>query len=53
MSVVALVIAPTIAIDIDAMAEKIEKPEHTITIEAERESDMADNSIRYEEVVKK
>ncbi len=53
MSVVALVIAPTIAIDIDAMSEKIEKPEHTITIEAEKESDMADNSIRYEEVVKK
>ena len=53
MSVVALVIAPTIAIDIDAMSEKIEKPEHTITIGAEKESDMADNSIRYEEVVKK
>ena len=53
MSVVALVIAPTVAIDGDAMGEKIEKPEHTINIEAEKESDIADNSIRYEEVVKK
>ncbi|MGB1362514.1 MAG: sodium-translocating pyrophosphatase, partial [Flavobacteriaceae bacterium] len=53
MSVVALVIAPTVAIDGDAMGEKIEKPEHTINIEAEKESDITDNSIRYEEVVKK
>lgn len=53
MSVVALVIAPTVAIDGDAMGEKIEKPEHTIKIEAEKKSDIADNSIRYEEVVKK
>lgn len=53
MSVVALVIAPTVAIDGDAMGEKIEKPEHTINIEVEKESDIADNSIRYEEVVKK
>ena len=30
MSVVALVIAPTVAIDGDAMVEKIEKPEHLI-----------------------
>ena len=53
MSVVALVIAPTVAINGDAMGEKIEKPEHTISIEAEKKSEMADNSIRYEEVVKK
>lgn len=53
MSVVALVIAPTVAINGDAMGEKIEKPEHTIIIEAEKQSEMADNSIRYEEVVKK
>lgn len=53
MSVVALVIAPTVAINGDAMGEKIEKPEHTISIEAEKKSEMADNGIRYEEVVKK
>ena len=53
MSVVALVIAPTVAINGDAMGEKIEKPEHTISIEAEKKSEMADNSIRYEKVVKK
>ena len=53
MSVVALVIAPTVAISGDAMGEKIEKPEHTISIEAEKKSEMADNSIRYEKVVKK
>ena len=53
MSVVALVIAPTVAINGDAMGEKIEKPEHTISIEAEKKSEIADNSIRYEEVVKK
>ena len=53
MSVVALVIAPTVAINGDAMGEKIEKPEHTISIEAEKKSEMADNSIRYEEVFKK
>ena len=53
MSVVALVIAPTVAINGDAMGEKIEKPEHTISVEAEKKSEIADNSIRYEEVVKK
>ena len=40
MSVVALVIAPTVAINGDAMGEKIEKPEHTISIEAEKKSEM-------------
>ncbi len=53
MSVVALVIAPTVAINGDAMGGKIEKPEHTISIEAEKKSEMSDNIIRYEEVVKK
>tara|TARA_B100001173_G_C16028465_1_gene565249 strand:+ start:409 stop:2664 length:2256 start_codon:yes stop_codon:yes gene_type:complete len=53
MSVVALVIAPTIAIDGgDPMGEKIEKPENTITIEAEKEFDMTDNRIRFEDVFK-
>jgi len=52
MSVVALVIAPTIAIEGDAMGEKIEKPEHTISIE-EEESDIADNSVPYEDLIEK
>jgi K(+)-stimulated pyrophosphate-energized sodium pump len=52
MSVVALVIAPTIAIEGDAMGEKIEKPEHTISIE-EEESDIADNSVPYEDIIEK
>jgi K(+)-stimulated pyrophosphate-energized sodium pump len=53
MSVVALVIAPTIAIDGDTIVEKIEKPEHTISIVAQEESDMAENIIRYKDVVVK
>ncbi len=53
MSVVALVIAPTIAINGDTMGEKIVKPEHTISIEAEEESDIADNSVRYEDLIEK
>jgi K(+)-stimulated pyrophosphate-energized sodium pump len=54
MSVVALVIAPTIAIEADATTgEKIEQSQHKITIEAEKESEMADNIIHYEEVFKK
>ena len=53
MSVVALVIAPTVALEVDSMGEKVEKIEHTITLEEEKESDIADNSILYEDVVKK
>jgi len=53
MSVVALVIAPTVALEVDSMGEKVEKTEHTITLEEEKESDIADNSIPYEDVVKK
>jgi K(+)-stimulated pyrophosphate-energized sodium pump len=53
MSVVALVIAPTVALEVDSMGEKVEKIEHTITLEEEKESDIADNSIPYEDVVKK
>ena len=52
MSVVALVIAPTIAIEGDAMGEKIEKPERTISI-LDEESDIADNSVRYEDFIEK
>ena len=53
MSVVALVIAPTIAIDGHIMGEKVKKPEHTISIESEEKSNMADSIIRYEDVVVK
>ena len=53
MSVVALVIAPTIAIDTNEMVEKVQKNEHTITIESEKESDIAENTVRYKEVIKK
>tara|TARA_B100001057_G_scaffold497925_2_gene603427 strand:- start:1313 stop:3553 length:2241 start_codon:yes stop_codon:yes gene_type:complete len=53
MSVVALVIAPTVAINGDSMGEKIEKTEYFISIETEKKSEMAYNSIRSEEVVKK
>ena len=38
MSVVALVIAPTVALEVDSMGEKVEKIEHTITLEEEKES---------------
>jgi K(+)-stimulated pyrophosphate-energized sodium pump len=53
ISVVALVIAPTVALEVDSTVEKVEKIEHTITLEEEKESDIADNSILYEDVVKK
>ena len=53
MSVVALVIAPTVALEVDSTGEKVEKIEHTITLEEEKESDIADNTILYEDVVKK
>ena len=53
MSVVALVIAPTLALEADSTGEKVEKIKHTITLEEEKESDIADNSILYEDVVKK
>ena len=53
MSVVALVIAPTVAINVDDIAEKIDKSENFIQIKAENVPKIADNIIRYEEVVKK
>ena len=53
MSVVALVIAPTVAINVDDIGVKIDKPENLIQIKAEKVTEIADNIIRYEEVVKK
>ncbi len=53
MSVVALVIAPTVAINVDDIGDKVDKPENLIQIKAEKVTEIADNIIRYEEVVKK
>ena len=53
MSVVALVIAPTVAINLDDIGDKIDNPENLIQIKAEKVTEIADNIIRYEEVVKK
>ena len=53
MSVVALVIAPTVAINSVEIGEKIEKSEHTISIEIGKKSEMADNSVSFEEVLLK
>ena len=53
MSVVALVIAPTVAINVDNIGDKIDNPENFIQIKAEKVSEIAENIILYEEVVKK
>ena len=53
MSVVALVIAPTVAINVDYIGDKIDKPKNLIQIKSEKVTEIADNIIRYEEVVKK
>ena len=53
MSVVALVIAPTVAINVDDIGDKVDKTENLIQIKAEKVTEIADNIIRYEEVVKK
>ncbi len=53
MSVVALVIAPTVAINVDDIGKNIDKPENFIQIKAKKVPEIADNIIRYEEVVKK
>ena len=52
MSVVALVIAPTIAIKADKMVGKIEKSDYNISLEVENKSEIADNTILYEEILK-
>ena len=53
MSVVALVIAPTVAINVDDIGDNIDKPKNFIQIKAKKVPEIADNIIRYEEVVKK
>ena len=46
MSVVALVIAPSIAMDLDSMSEKVENKEHNITLEVNKDTDIAENNVR-------
>ena len=52
MSVVALVIAPTIAIKADKMGGKIEKSDYNISLELENKPEIADNTVLYEEILK-
>ena len=52
MSVVALVIAPSIALNLDTMSEKFENKEHNITFEINKETNIADNNITFERAVK-
>ena len=53
MSVVALVIAPTVAINVDDIGDKVDKTENLIQIKSEKVTEIEENIIRYEEVVKK
>ena len=50
MSVVALVIAPTVAID---NYEIVEKTEDTFTLDSQEKSYVTENTVLYKEVVKK
>ena len=52
MSVVALVIAPSIALNLDTMSEKFENKEHNITFEVNKDTNIADNNITFERAVK-
>jgi hypothetical protein len=53
MSVVALVIAPSIALNQDAMVEKAENKEHKIPVEVKEDDKLVDNIIYFENSVKK
>lgn len=53
MSVVALVIAPSVALDVDAMGDKTENNKHNINIEVKEDANVADNSVTFEEATKK
>ena len=50
MSVVALVIAPTVAID---NYEIVEKTEDNLTLDSQEESYVTENTVLYKDVVKK
>ena len=52
MSVVALVIAPSIALNFDTMSEKVENKQHNITFEVIEDTNIADNTnITFEKSV--
>jgi K(+)-stimulated pyrophosphate-energized sodium pump len=53
MSVVALVIAPSIALNQDAMVEKAENKEHNIPVEVKEDDKLVENIIHFENSVKK
>lgn len=52
MSVVALVIAPSIALNLDTMSEKVENKEYNITFEANNFTNKVGNNINYEKSIK-
>ena len=52
MSVVALVIAPSIALNQDAMVEKAENKEHNIPVEVKEDDKLVDNLTHFENSVK-
>ena len=52
MSVVALVIAPSIALNLDTMSEKFENKEYNITFEVNKDTNIADDNITFERAVK-
>tara|TARA_S200000501_G_scaffold240792_1_gene225619 strand:+ start:865 stop:3114 length:2250 start_codon:yes stop_codon:yes gene_type:complete len=52
MSVVALVIAPSIALNQDAMVEKAENKEHNIPVEVKEDDKLVDNITHFENSVK-
>ena len=52
MSVVALVIAPSISLNLDTVSRKVENKEHNITFQGNQDTNTADNNITFEKVVK-
>ena len=48
MSVVALFIAPSIALNLDTISKKVENKEHNITFEVNKDINVADKSITFE-----
>ena len=53
MSVVALVIAPSVALNQDAMVEKAENKEYNIPVEVKEDDELVDNILHFENIVKK
>jgi K(+)-stimulated pyrophosphate-energized sodium pump len=53
MSVVALVIAPSVALNQDAMVEKAENKEYNIPVEVKEDDELVDNILHFENIIKK